>query len=114
MISVEIPMPVPSLANMRGHWSKKARIVKRQRAVVAMALRAKAFWNVNCRCRVTLVRVAPRQLDGDNCIASMKAIQDGVADWLGVDDRSPVVAWAYQQERGRPKYQAVRILVEAA
>lgn len=52
-------------------------------------------------CTVLLVRVAPSDgLDSDNLQGSLKACRDGVADWLGVDDRDPRVAWRYDQRRG--------------
>jgi hypothetical protein len=51
---------------------------------------------------VTLTRVAPSNgLDGDNLQGSLKACRDGVADWLGVDDRDPRVTWLYEQRRGK-------------
>lgn len=40
-----------------------------------------------------------RQLDTDNLVRAAKAIRDGVADALGIDDADPRVAWVYGQER---------------
>lgn len=60
-------------------------------------------------CTVTLTRIAPRDLDGDNLQSSLKAIRDGVADFLKVDDRDSRVTWAYAQERGAPKFYGVRV-----
>ena len=52
-------------------------------------------------CTVLLVRVAPSNgLDSDNLQGALKACRDGVAEWLGVDDRDPRVAWRYDQRRG--------------
>lgn len=64
-------------------------------------------------CQITMTRVSPGVLDDDNLRSAMKAIRDGVADALGIDDRDPRVTWAYNQERGRPGKYAVRIAVEA-
>lgn len=50
---------------------------------------------------VRLVRVAPRQLDGDNAESAAKSVRDGVADALGVHDRDPRVVWLVDQERGQ-------------
>ena len=36
---------------------------------------------------VWLVRLAPRMLDDDNAVSSMKAVRDAIAAHFGVDDR---------------------------
>lgn len=52
-------------------------------------------------CTVVLTRVAPSNgLDGDNLAGALKGCRDAVADWLGIDDRDPLVRWEYQQRRG--------------
>lgn len=60
-------------------------------------------------CIIQITRIAPRALDSDNMVASAKSVRDGVADWLGVDDGSPLIDWRYAQERGKPKTYGVRI-----
>jgi hypothetical protein len=64
---------------------------------------------------VTLTRVTPRELDdGDNLATSLKAVRDGVADYLGLrSDRDPRVAWRYAQTHGAPHEYAVRVALEA-
>ncbi|HXB28079.1 MAG TPA: hypothetical protein VNV25_25340 [Gemmatimonadaceae bacterium] len=62
--------------------------------------------------RVTLTRVAPRQLDDDNNQGACKNVRDGIADALGVDDRTPLVIWVYEQRRGKPREYGVEIVVE--
>jgi hypothetical protein len=107
-LAIEIPMPLPSTANLREHPMKRHSRVARQRAVVAMVLRSK--WKKTFPCAIKLTRVAPRPLDGhDNLRSALKACVDGIADWLGVKDNDPRVQWDYDQDRGKPKYQAVRI-----
>ena len=59
-------------------------------------------------CVVTLTRMSPRLLDDDNLRQAMKATRDGIADWLGVDDRSPLIRWEYDQKQAS-KYHAVRV-----
>ena len=44
-------------------------------------------------------------------IKSFKAVRDGVADWLGVDDGSSLVDWQYCQRSGGPKVYKVEIEV---
>ena len=108
MTTTTIPMELPSLANTRGHWSKKARLVKSHRDLARLIVP----WHPT-PCTVTLTRIAPRALDDDNLVAAFKGIRDGIADKFGIDDRDPRVVWKYAQERGRPKERAIRVTVEA-
>ena len=63
-------------------------------------------------CDVTLVRLAPSAgLDDDNLRSSLKAIRDGVADALGIDDRDPRVGWHYEQRRSAPRVWGVEIRI---
>lgn len=61
---------------------------------------------------VTLVRIAPRELDDDNLRGAFKAMRDAVAEWLGVDDADPRVEWAYGQKRAGPREYRVGIEIE--
>lgn len=58
---------------------------------------------------ITLTRIAPRAFDDDNLAASFKALRDGVADGLTVDDGDPRVTWRYAQRRGKAREYAVII-----
>lgn len=113
MIAVTLPIRAESVANLREHWSKRAKRAKLHRDTTRFALRC---YDKHARLKqevvkVTLIRIAPRALDGDNAQASLKACRDGVADWLGVPDNDPRIRWEYQQERGAPKTYAVRVEV---
>jgi hypothetical protein len=59
---------------------------------------------------VTLTRLGGRGLDSDNLAGAYKAIRDGVADWLGIDDGDDRIEWRYAQEPGGAK--GTRVLVE--
>jgi hypothetical protein len=109
-IRVEIPIRTISEMNGRGHWASKAKRAKLHRQAAWLCLAAKV--RPCLPCIVTLTRIAPRALDGDNLQASLKACRDGVADWIGVDDRDPRVSWCYQQHRGAPKQYSVEVAVE--
>lgn len=129
MISVTIPIRLVSEMNAREHWAKKASRVRSQRAIVTMKLRTCALtpaWLLSNPAKmtasvldstmheVTLTRIAPRPFDlHDNLRSSFKACVDSVASWLGLDDRDPRVRWSYAQEKGAPRYYAVRIEVRA-
>src|SRR5262249_7519959 len=49
--------------------------------------------------RVTLVRVSTRPFDDDNFIASAKPARDGAADAFFLRDDSPMLSFAYRQQR---------------
>ena len=108
MLSVEFPMELPSVANLREHWRPKAERAKRHRGETYLQLRTRALEH-SVPCTVKLTRIAPRPLDGDNLQSSLKACRDGVADFLKVDDRDARVQWLYAQEKGKPKQQALRV-----
>ncbi len=123
LASVVIPLRLPSLANMRGHWSKKARIVKAQRDAVTLALKDRRMAAVNVMRAwlhgefldgqhdvlvTTITRCAPRQLDPhDNLPMSCKPTIDAVAAYLGLDDRDARLRFVCRQEKA--KWPSIRI-----
>lgn len=110
-LAVRIPMKTVSALNAREHWRARARRVKGERVTVAWNLAQYA--RPSLPCVVTLTRVAPSNgLDSDNLLSSMKGARDQIAEWLGVDDRDPLVVWQYAQTRGKPREYAV--LMEVA
>lgn len=115
LISFEIPLSLPSVANMSEHWMVKAKRVKAQRQAVAWAVKStslltsRAAWLevLATLARgesliVTLTRVAPRPIKDkhDNLRSAFKAIVDQVAAELGIDDSSDCIDWQYRQEKG--------------
>lgn len=118
---VTFPLKLPSASNLREHWAKKARRVKAQRFATQVALHGKAvlpdirewrehlLWKHPLHLEVTLTRVAPRMLDGDNLQAAFKAVRDEIADALGVDDGDARVRWLYGQRKGLVKEYAVEV-----
>lgn len=65
------------------------------------------------RITVTLIRISAGELDSDAALGgSMKAVRDGVADWLGLDDRDHRVEWLYGQQCCQRKQHGVRIEIE--
>lgn len=100
-------MKLSSKLNDRVHWRKRAKDAKTQRQA--------AFYTVKpypLPCMVTITRIGPATLDGDNLAGACKSIRDGIADRLGVDDRSPAVLYRYaQQKHGKGVY-GVEILFE--
>lgn len=104
---IELPIHVRSTANLREHWSAKAKRAKSHRATVCYVMRGQPTPALPCIVR--LIRIAPRELDDDNLAAGFKSVRDGFADWLGVKDNDPRVSWEYAQFKGRPRQYAVRV-----
>lgn len=104
---VEIPLRLRSRLNAREHWGQRARRTRREREAAYMLTP-----RVAVPCVVRIVRIGKRRMDGDNLQDSAKAVRDGVAQKLGVDDGDPRVTWEYGQEIG--KEYGVRIEIEAA
>ena len=116
-----------SEANLSEHHMVKARRVKGQRTAVVVdgsamgrvvssrpkPPRKTLVWRwlspPALPATVTLTRIAPRALDGDNLQRALKAVRDQVAELIGVDDRDPLVEWEYAQRKGDPKQYAVLV-----
>ena len=110
-VSVLLPLATVNEGNQRDHWAVKAKRVKAQRSAAHLAFkRAGSGWD-GCRLLVTLTRVSPRVLDDDGVVSALKAVRDGVADALRVNDRDPRVSWLYAQRHGAA---AVEVRVEPA
>lgn len=101
-----------------GNWRGPAAKRKKQRGLTKLVLDAEriaqAWPQVRLPVDITLVRVAPSNgLDDDALPASLKAIRDGVTDWLGLrDDRTPDIRWLYDQRRGPRGAYAVEITIK--
>jgi hypothetical protein len=101
-IVAHVPVHVVSVANVREHWSVRARRANKHRwsaywALLAVRAEAPAVPLV-----VTLTRLQPprgRHMDGDNLQMSLKAVRDGVAEYLEIDDGSSGIEWKYAQRR---------------
>jgi hypothetical protein len=85
---------------------------KHQRAVTTLVLRSELGGPAGTSCRVTITRLSPGTLDDDALPASAKHVRDGVADWLGVDDRDPHVEWRYAQQTAPPRSCGVSIRIQ--
>jgi crossover junction endodeoxyribonuclease RusA len=88
-VVVALPWPDRMLSpNARVHWSVKARATRKARTeawlLVGSACR-KPGWPA-AHISMTFCPPDKRRRDRDNCIGSMKAATDGIADALGIDD----------------------------
>lgn len=99
VVRVEVPLRLVSEANVREHWATKARRAKAQRKATWAALYGQGV-RMPAPCRITITRVGKRRLDSDNLARSAKAVRDGVADWLEIDDGDERLTWRYEQTTG--------------
>lgn len=112
---VVVPVRLVSESNQREHWAAKHRRMVNQQFATYICL-CGAIANVADRSvrkplTVTLTRIGPRRMDGDNNVGSFKHVQDSVAGFFGVDDGDrKAVRWRYAQKIGKPA--EVRILVQ--
>ena len=82
---IVLPWPFPALwPNKRPHWSAKARATRSYRHMTKLCANGAKAGPI----RLTF---CPKPLgpkpDLDNCIAASKALADGLADAMGVNDR---------------------------
>jgi hypothetical protein len=108
-----IPLRLNVSLNSRMHWAKRAKIVRAQRAAVALSW---SRWGMKGKATepsvVTLSRIAPRRVDDDNLRGLLKGVRDEVATQLGVDDGGKLVKWRYEDRKGAVREHAVQIRVE--
>jgi hypothetical protein len=104
-IEVTIGIRTVSETNQREHHMARHRRRSKQRTTTKLVmLGALRTEGIKWPCHVKLTRVAPSNgLDFDNLVSSMKAVRDGVADALGLDDADPRILWSYEQQRGNRK-----------
>lgn len=115
MIRYEIPVRAVSEANLRECWQARRRRAKAQREVAyyhTVNEMACAHNRPRLPMAITLTRIGKRRLDSDNLARSLKAVRDGIADALGVDDGDERIEWRYAQRVG--KDYAVEVEIESA
>ena len=110
-----IPIRTISEANARGHWAKNLKLHDAQK-FLARTLTKNALDELpvdhelrqrNTPINILMVRLAPRKLDDDNCVSSMKCIRDSIADVLvpgkrpGMADGGGRLAWTYNQRKAK-------------
>jgi hypothetical protein len=96
VLSIELPIRTVSLTNQREPW--QAKHARNRAQLQALALALNPLGRPELPVAVTLTRIGPRTLDGDNLQSALKTLRDGVARWLKRDDADPAIAWIYRQE----------------
>lgn len=112
--TARIPIKTVSEANQsrHAHWGHKQRRAKKQRKWTRLVLSASSLPKGFPARSVLLTRIGPKQLDKDNLASALKAVQDEVAAFLGVDDNPDSgVTFDYSQHPGSKDY---AVLVEVS
>lgn len=111
-MTIVLPWPTKELsANSRVHWGTLAKAKKAYRDACAWQAKAQgahAMKAERLKIEVTFFPPNRNRRDLDNCIASMKAGFDGLADVLGVDDSKWVMSFQMAEQVGG----MVKVLVQ--
>jgi hypothetical protein len=116
-VEVEIEMNLKSLANQSEHWTAKSKRNRGQANAVYYAL-CNRLNDLKPPYLITLTRVAPRTLDGDNLVISFKKIRDEISHMFfpdtrpGMADSYDCFIWKYKQEKAKPKEYAIKIRID--
>jgi hypothetical protein len=117
MLELEIPIRIISSANLVEHWSKKYKREHDQRQTIGLYLRP-ILDQIALPIKITLIRIAPRQLDDDNLAYSLKSHRDEICNLIrpglapGRADGDRQIMVKYMQKKGNPKEYALRIIFE--
>lgn len=108
-----------TIAKLRGQRFAVRGKVQKQRKGTHLVVKTKLPGQLRARLMregerlvITLTRLGPGTLDEDNLAAGFKAVRDGIADALEVNDKHERLRWIYGQVRtGRGVY-GCRVLFE--
>lgn len=105
-----IPVYPRSSLNARLHWRARAARTKRERQAARLrTVSALMPSEPRGALLVTIERHSSGTLDGDNLQSCLKAVRDGIADALGIDDGSALIDWQYRQAKCKRGHEHVRV-----
>jgi len=105
-----IPIKTVSEANQSEHWAKKAKRAKNQRSGAYMySLQACNNKLPPKPWLIILTRCGKRYLDEDNNAGSLKHVQDGICDAIGIDDGDKSNKYVYRQRKEKEYFVEVEI-----
>lgn len=116
-VSTYLPIHLTATAHKNLHWAAIRKIYKVQEMWVKSGLNAQ-IEDITIPAKITLTRIAPRELDYDNLVTSFKHIRDVVASLLipglapGRADGDKRLTWVYEQTKADPKEYAVQIEIK--
>ena len=103
---------LPPMNRQHKHWAVLGKLNKRWRRDAYLAMRAAGLPEGELESvRVRYTRHSTREPDLDNMIAATKAIQDGICDALGIDDRPNQFFPEWRWEKARPKHGKVTVQI---
>jgi hypothetical protein len=111
-----LPVELPSLPNLRGHWAKRDKLRTAQFEAIHAGMRDLHVpsWGAAVTLPfprlVTFTRLGGRKLDADNLAACFKFVQDCIVGrYLGLDDGDDRLTFDYRQEASKMRGLRVRI-----
>lgn len=117
---VELLLPIKTISegNCQQTWQVKAKRHRQQQARVKLYMENYRDL-IKMPVQITITRIAPRKFDFDNLVFSQKWVLDAICDQLvpglkpGRADGDPRIKKViYEQEKGKPKLYATRVLFE--
>jgi hypothetical protein len=112
ILDTKVPIEVKAGANLREHWTVRARRINRERRDLRLSI-GHLVSPTAAPLAVAFTRIAPRELDDDNLANAFKHLRDELAFLLGRDDGPRAgIEWRYAQRKGHPREYAVHILIE--
>jgi hypothetical protein len=112
-IDFTVPIRTVSEMNSRDHWTvrQKRKKAQQEEMLVALYNNLKSH-RITQPIAITLTRMGPRRLDGDNLQSSLKFCRDAIAWKIGIDDGNEKAAlWFYSQTMA--KTFGVRVQIES-
>jgi len=118
-MGTQLPLRLRNEKSSHAHWAKRRGRVQFERQYVYEHLTS--LWEdgplLGLPLVVTITRIAPRALDGDNLQCACSATRDAISDWLAGqylkgNDRQDRLEWRYEQRYVCPQFYAVEIRVE--
>lgn len=114
-IKFTLPLKLGRGQNDRGHWSKKYKKAKSEKDSACLMCRstlAMAGVRPSFPAIVTMTRHSAGHLDTDNLAGAFKAVRDGIALALGIDDGGTLVEWRYDEAKVKRRDFGVSVKIE--
>jgi hypothetical protein len=89
---------IQSERNLRQHWRAVAARARTHKDSAFLCLGRRVPIPADAAIEVLMHRLGGRKMDDDNLAGGLKAVQDGVALWLGLDDGDDRIRWVRSQK----------------
>lgn len=121
-MTVEIPLEIDRriTPNSRSHWTTRHRITREMKNTTYETMQATGPHSAlhNASLPLTLNYVVVRgfrrkKMDDDNIKASLKYVQDGIAAYLGINDKHMIIGTVEQVSAGKGNQPFVRVMISS-